>query len=119
MQDWMKVTPANNINALPSEKITIAEQLQENDYATAHFGKWHLHSGGPAQHGFDQHDGDSANEPLTKTTADNPKDIFGITSRAITFMEKQTKAKKPFYLRSLTSPCTHPSKQRIAAKPHF
>ena len=98
MQDWMKVTPANNINALPSEEITIAELLKKEGYSTAHFGKWHLHSGGPGQHGFDQHDGDSANEPLTKTTTDNPKDIFGITTRAISFMSDQAKAKKTFYL---------------------
>ena len=87
---------------LPYEEITIAEFLKNNvpgDYATAHFGKWHLGSGGPGQHGFDAHDGSTANNGVVANSEDpNPKDMFGITGRAVAFMREQVKSGRPFYL---------------------
>lgn len=35
-------TNANEIDGLPAEKVTIAEAMKENGYATALIGKWHL-----------------------------------------------------------------------------
>ena len=51
--------PIHRMHLLPSE-ITLAEVLQDEGYATAHFGKWHLgmptnnrKNPTPADHGFD------------------------------------------------------------------
>lgn len=95
-KDYQKLIAPNHIKDLPESEITIAEQLKKAGYATAHFGKWHLGRISPGEHGFDEHDGATGNE--SSGTTDNPKDIFGITERACAFMEKQSKASKPFYL---------------------
>ncbi len=67
-------------------------------FARCHFGKWHFSVGGPVRHGFDQHDGDTANHGPGAYEDPNPKDIFGITRRGVAFMEEQVAAGRPFYL---------------------
>ena len=60
-KDWRsrnrhdKLLPADYIQALPKEDITIAEALQQNGYTTFFAGKWHLGGEGsyPEDHGFD------------------------------------------------------------------
>lgn len=70
-------TPASNkqklitpkiITGLPPELTTIAEALKTNNYATGHFGKWHLGTGAssPAANGYDVVYGGGA-EGLPKT----------------------------------------------------
>ncbi|MCK5001209.1 MAG: sulfatase, partial [Anaerohalosphaera sp.] len=93
-----KVIPPQHISSLPAAEITIAEILKKHNYAAAHFGKWHLEGSGPGNHGFDMHDGNTANAGPGAYTDPNPKDIFGITERANAFMDKQIAAEKPFYL---------------------
>ena len=58
--DQPKVLPADMLNYLPSEKITVAELLKEAGYSTAFLGKWHLSGTGrgeakwePTAQGFD------------------------------------------------------------------
>lgn len=49
--------PVDNVEELPLDKVTIAETLQANGYATGMFGKWHLGQKGkyhPARRGFDE-----------------------------------------------------------------
>jgi arylsulfatase A-like enzyme len=50
-----KAVGPNPVSRLDTKYFTLAERLQEEGYATGHFGKWHLgidpHS--PLQHGFD------------------------------------------------------------------
>jgi arylsulfatase A len=64
MTDWLtgrrefpfqKLKNAAIRQHLPFEETTIAEALKEHDYATGHFGKWHLgeEPSGPLRHGFD------------------------------------------------------------------
>lgn len=86
---------------------SIGDVLKAEGYATAHFGKWHLYGGGPAEHGFDESDGDTDNKsfrpeklPTGKNadTSDDPKFIFSITERSIDFIERQAKADKPFFV---------------------
>jgi arylsulfatase A-like enzyme len=93
-----KLIPPQHVDSLPANEITIAEVLRRQDYATAHFGKWHLSGGGPGRHGFDQHDGDTENGGAGLYEDPNPKDVFGITNRAIVFMQQQVVAGKPFYV---------------------
>lgn len=83
---------------LSREEVTIGEVLQEAGYSTAWFGKFHLGSEGPAVHGYDQSDGPTGNGNGATEDPQNPKDIFGITERGISFMEQNVKAGKPFYL---------------------
>ncbi len=93
-----KLIPPQHIDSLPDRETTIAEVLRRRGYATAHFGKWHLGGGGPGRHGFDQHDGDTDNRGPGLYEDPNPKDIFGVTRRAVAFMDDQVAAGKPFYV---------------------
>jgi len=40
--DEAKILPAEMLDHLPLERVTVAERLQEAGYATGFFGKWHL-----------------------------------------------------------------------------
>ncbi len=95
---WYKVIPPKHKNYLPEQETTIAEILKKKNYATAHFGKWHLSNGGPGKHGFDVSDGNTGNGGHGNYKAPNPKDIFGVTKRANAFMDKCVKNNKPFYV---------------------
>ncbi|MBK1878693.1 sulfatase [Pelagicoccus mobilis] len=97
-QAYHKLVEVENRTELKTSEITIAELLNQNGYKTAHFGKWHLGRSNPGKHGFDVHDGSTSNSDSENTNGNNPKDIFGVTSRAIDFIEKQAEANTPFYL---------------------
>ena len=96
--DDRKLIPPRHVDSLPEAEITIAETLRLRGYGTAHFGKWHLSGGGPGRHGFEVHDGETGNTGPGLHNDPNPKDIFGITERAIAFMERHVAANKPFYV---------------------
>jgi arylsulfatase A-like enzyme len=93
-----KLIEGDSRKAIRDEETTIGELLRRAGYATAHFGKWHLSGGGPERHGYDVSDGDTGNRDADPHTDPNPVDIFGMTDRAMAFMEKNAKARKPFYL---------------------
>ena len=60
-EDWRnrnrfdKMLPANYVEALPKEDVTLAEAYKTNGYKTFFAGKWHLGGKGsyPENHGFD------------------------------------------------------------------
>ena len=87
-----------NLRQLDRGEVTIGELLREAGYATAHYGKWHIGGGGPAAHGYDDGDGDIGNEYAHQYRDPNPADIFGMASRAATFMEQSHRANKPFFI---------------------
>jgi arylsulfatase A-like enzyme len=91
--------PAGRIFAAPKTEQTIAELIKAHDagYATAHFGKWHMNGGGPAEHGFDESDGPTSNAE-GQVGGDDPKLVFSLTEKAGKFIQKNVAAKKPFYL---------------------
>ena len=63
-----------------------------------HFGKW---SPGPPETGlrfYDESDGAAGNGNGNVDDPGNPKDIFGITQRAIAFIEASVDAGTPFYM---------------------
>lgn len=81
---------------IPEEDVTVAEALSAAGYTTAHLGKWHIGRGEPGSHGFEVHDGPTGNQPSAR--ADDPKEIFSLTRRAIDFMREAQAGGKPFYL---------------------
>lgn len=97
-----RLVPPRHITALPAAERTLPELLKEAHpaYRAAHFGKWHLAGGGPGAHGFDAGDGATGNRDgnLAENLPDDPKQAFGITRRAIRWMEAQARAGHPFYL---------------------
>lgn len=93
-----RLIPAHASMELPASEMTIAELLQREGYATAHFGKWHVGRVSPAKHGFDESDGATNNGGPENVENPNPKEAFGMTERGMEFMERQAKAGRPFYL---------------------
>ncbi len=93
-----KLVEPRLIKELSKEETTIAELLRRAGYLTAHYGKWHIGGGGPGDHGYDEHDGDTGNENAFKYTDPNPVDIFGMAERATQFMARCKQSNKPFYI---------------------
>lgn len=102
-----RITPPPHVNDIADEEITIAEWIKQHrsEYATAHFGKWHINGGGPERHGFDASSGPTSNRE-GKSEDPDPKRIFSITESGNDWMEKQVDAGKPFYLQ-LSHYATH------------
>ena len=81
-----------------SESMTIGEMMKAAGYATAHFGKW---SPGAPESGlqyYDASDGAAGNGAGNVDDPANPKDIFGITERAVEFMQASVDDGQPFYM---------------------
>ena len=108
---WTKAAPvmnaSNNFPMLPvqhrrelyEEETTIGEVLQAAGYRTAHYGKWHLAGGGPAAHGYDESDGETANEDADPfDDPENPLDVIGMSERALDFMRRADDAGEPFFV---------------------
>ncbi|MFO1021773.1 MAG: sulfatase-like hydrolase/transferase [Planctomycetales bacterium] len=93
-----KLNEPQLVKSLATSETTIAEMLKEAGYTTAHFGKWHISGGGPGNHGYDEHDGDTGNEHAYQFRDPNPVDIFGMAERAERFMEKASKKGQPFFI---------------------
>ncbi len=97
-----KLIPPHHVSALPAAEQTIPELLKAKNpaYRAAHFGKWHLAGGGPAQFGYDESDGPTGNREgsVKVNLPDDPKKIFSTTREAIAFLQKQVQAGHPFYL---------------------
>ena len=88
--------------AIRHEDTTLPELLRTlpgADYATAHFGKWHLGGGGPEEHGFDQSDGATGNREGNKgpEAIDDPKLAFHIAGRGKDFLGEVATSGRPFY----------------------
>ncbi len=86
------------LGSLASHHATIGERLKSLGYATAHVGKWHIYGGGPDKRGYDISDGETSNDDGNSDDSNDPKKIFSMTAKAISFIEKQNKAGKPFFV---------------------
>ena len=88
--------------------ISIPKALKKinNQYKTAHFGKWGMGSN-PSVFGYDVSDGPTKNKDgnfnnnksqWKNVFKKDPKNIFSLTDKAIEFIVSSNKEKKPFYL---------------------
>ena len=102
-----RIIPPPHVKDIADEEITIAEWIkhERSEYATAHFGKWHINGGGPERHGFDASTGETSNREGQREDP-NPKRIFSITERGNEWMEEQVNADRPFYMQ-LSHYATH------------
>lgn len=91
------VIPCVSDMTIDKDAVTIPEALKPLGYASAHIGKWHMR-GNPEDEGYDVHDGATTNNEGNQKIPGDPKLMFSNTKKGIDFMEKQVKAKKPFYL---------------------
>lgn len=120
---WTKAAPPESgrmliepglIKSISNEETTIAELLRDAGYATAHYGKWHIAGGGPDNHGFEEHDGDTGNENAYQFSDPNPVDIFGMAERSAKFMKKNSEKNKPFFIQ-LSWNALHASENALKA----
>ncbi|MEM1305510.1 MAG: sulfatase-like hydrolase/transferase, partial [Planctomycetota bacterium] len=88
----------NSLIHLPSERQTLGEAMQAQGYATAHYGKWHVYGGGPANHGYDASDGETSNAEGNSPDPLDPKRMFSITQQSMDFMDQSASNNKPFYI---------------------
>lgn len=113
------VETPRSLRSLPAEEVCVAEILGAAGYRCAHLGKWHLGNEGPGAHGFHVHDGATSNAvPGTPSDA-NPKDMLGLTERAIDFMRSCADADQPFYLQVSHYAVHEPTEASQAALAHF
>jgi arylsulfatase A len=82
---------------IDEDAVTIPEALKPLGYTSAHFGKWHMR-GHPDDEGYVANDGPTTNSEGNSKIPDDPKLMFSVTEKGISFMEEQVKANKPFYL---------------------
>lgn len=83
--------------APPSQSLVNTLKAARPEYRAAHLGKWQWPTP-PEQFGYDVSDGVTMNEDGDTRDPDDPKQSFGITRRANTFLEKQVREGHPFYL---------------------
>jgi len=97
--DHNRLIPPPHVNDIADEEHTIAEWIKNHrsEYATAHFGKWHINGGGPERHGFEASTGETSNREGGSKDP-NPKRIFSVTDMGNDWMEKQVKAGRPFFM---------------------
>ena len=98
------IEPQTN-TALNGADTTLAEWLKSTnlDYRTAHFGKWHQGASAnssPSSNGFDFNDGSTNNGTGNQggTVQEDPKKIFELTNRSISFIQDAVTDDVPFYL---------------------
>lgn len=106
-RQYEKLPMVPNVSDLniDEDAVTIPEALKPLGYACAHVGKWHM-GGDPGDEGYAVHDGNTNNDPgntvgkVARQPEDltDPKLMFSVTARGISFMKDQVKAGSPFYL---------------------
>ena len=95
-----RLNPPTGFCGFKPGDVALPEWIKQHrpEYATAHFGKWHIDGGGPDEHGFDTTDHALGNTQKNSTDKNDPKHIFSITRRAGDWIAEQVKHDKPFYV---------------------
>ncbi len=97
---WGADRIGKGVDALPEQSLANRLKQADSDYVTAHMGKWHI-AFTPRTMGYDVAEYGDGHGPKNNPDSDNPEDpkmIFSLTRKANTFIEKQVKADRPFYL---------------------
>jgi arylsulfatase A-like enzyme len=110
------MTPANLWNSVLFDEravknyrgvITIPQALKQanENYRSAHFGKWHISAIKPKVAGFDVTDGPTGNgegdymdDMKTHLPEEDPKRMIELTDKTIQFMENQVENDRPFFV---------------------
>lgn len=100
-------------NAPPSDSLANTLKRANPAYRAAHFGKWQWPQS-PESMGYDASDGITMNSDGDTSDPDDPKQSFGITSRAKAYMQTQVQANHPFYLQ-LSYYAPHSKPQALAS----
>jgi len=97
--EGLPLIPPQHIDHIPAEETTIAELAKQADPArvTAHYGKWHLDGGGPGEHGYDEHSGNTSNREGGAEPPD-PKRTPSVTDAAVQFLEQRGEDGRGFFL---------------------
>ncbi|AMV22055.1 sulfatase [Planctomyces sp. SH-PL14] len=116
--------PVENVQALPLDRKTIAQQLKTAGYATGMFGKWHLSEKGehhPARRGFDeaivsagQHFDFKTNPPTEYPEGQYLADF--LTDKAVDFIGRNKDAPFFLYLPHFGVHAPHQAKPELIAK---
>ncbi|MCY2935757.1 MAG: sulfatase-like hydrolase/transferase [Planctomycetota bacterium] len=88
---------ARNWNAPARDSLANTLKRANPNYRAAHYGKWQWPQS-PESMGYDSSDGITQNEDGDTTDRADPKQSFGITRRAISYMQNQVLTGHPFYL---------------------
>ena len=104
---------SSNWNAPPSDSMVNTLKRANPEYRAAHFGKWQWPTP-PEKFGYDASDGITQNEDGDTSDPEDPKQSFGITRRAQSFMQQQVKDGHPFYMQ-LSYYAPHNQPQALAA----
>lgn len=99
-----RLIPPSINSSIDGNMTTFPEVIKQiaPTYLTAHFGKWHLGTSTPDNHGFDRQDGANGNDVGNAANAQeiqtDPKKIFTLSDSAVNFMDDAVSASRPFYL---------------------
>jgi len=88
---------ARNWSAPASHSLANTLKRAEGAYRAAHFGKWQWPQT-PQSMGYDVSDGVTMNADGDSADPLDPKQSFGLTRRAASWMQQQVQAGHPFYL---------------------
>ncbi len=96
---------ATSTTTINSSETTYVEWIKSigMNYRTAHLGKWHLGRGTastPSNNGFDVNDGTTSNSDGNQggTVQTDPKKIFDLTNRSISFIQDAVNDNVPFLI---------------------
>ncbi len=116
--------PVDNVTQLPLDKITLAQALKDNGYATGMFGKWHLGMDDahfPSKRGFDEAIESSGRhfDFETHPHVDVPKGTYladWLTDRSVEFIKKHKDEPFFMYLPHFGVHAPHQAKQEYIEK---
>ncbi|TWT78881.1 Arylsulfatase [Planctomycetes bacterium CA13] len=92
-------SPTPKQHCAPKVSLANLSKKASPDYTTAHFGnKWHV-SAAPMACGYDQSDGATGNrDGDTSNDPNDPKRVYDVTERSVSFMEQAVSQGQPFFL---------------------
>jgi arylsulfatase A-like enzyme len=124
--DWQTrpLRPVENVSQLPLDKITVAQTLKKNGYATGMFGKWHLGNNGdylPGKRGFDEaivsngkHFDFETNPPVEYPKGQYLADF--LTDKAVDFIKRHKDGPFFLYLPHFGVHSPHQAKEELIAR---